>query len=222
MKYRHRWASGDRINLPAGKAVCVGRNYAEHIHELNNPLPSDPVLFIKPNTALCHAESPLKIPQGKGTVHHELEISLLIDSTLTNANEAEAIASIKALGLGVDITLRDLQSTQKEKGLPWEIAKAFDNSCPLSGFVAKEHFGDLSQIEICLKVNGEVRQKASSASMLTSIPGLLSYISRHFTLIPGDVVLTGTPAGVGPLYIGDMLSFTMDTLLSVDTQCISS
>ncbi|MDB2384547.1 fumarylacetoacetate hydrolase family protein [Endozoicomonas sp.] len=222
MKYRHRWANGDRINLPAGKAVCVGRNYAEHIYELNNSLPEDPVLFIKPNTALCHAENAINLPQNKGAVHHELEITLLIDSVLTNANETEAVESIKALGLGIDLTLRDLQSIQKEKGLPWEIAKAFDHSCPLSGFVAKEYFGNLSSIEICLEVNGKIRQKSSSASMLTSIPDLLSYISRHFTLMPGDVVLTGTPAGVGPLTAGDTLAFTMDKLLSVNTQCISS
>ena len=219
MKYRHRWISGDRIKLPVGKAVCVGRNYAEHVHELDNPLPDDPVLFIKPSTSLCSVDGMIGLPKDKGEIHHELEIALLIQSSLSNASEKEALSSIKALGLGLDLTLRNLQSTLKAKGLPWEIAKGFDNSCPLSGFVAKEHFDNLSDIDISLKVNGDTRQKASSASMLTSIPGLLSFISRHFTLLPGDIVLTGTPAGVGPLKEGDQLTLSMDNIFSVETQC---
>ncbi len=219
MKYNHHWISGDRIKLPEGKVVCVGRNYAEHIYELNNPLPDDPVLFIKPSTSLCNIESHIRLPRDRGEVHHELEVALLLESKLTEASEIEALKSIKALGLGLDLTLRDLQSRQKSKGLPWEIAKAFDNSCPLSGFVAKEHFGDLADIEFSLAINGKVQQKASTASMLTSIPGLLSYISRHFTLLPGDIILTGTPAGVGPLTAGDLLTITLQDKFTVRTQC---
>ncbi|AMO54492.1 5-carboxymethyl-2-hydroxymuconate delta-isomerase [Endozoicomonas montiporae] len=219
MKYRHRWLSGDRINLPTGKIVCVGRNYAEHVEELNNPLPDDPVLFIKPVSSAVHLELPFKIPQDRGDVHFETEIALLIDKPLCNASEHEATSAIKALGLALDLTLRDLQSKMKSKGLPWEIAKAFDGSCPISSFVAKEHLPNLDSIEFSLKVNGEVRQQDTSAHMLTSIPGLLSFISRHFTLEPGDIVLSGTPKGVAPLYAGDQLELTIKNVFSIETTC---
>ncbi|MGI9277890.1 MAG: fumarylacetoacetate hydrolase family protein [Endozoicomonas sp.] len=219
MKYRHHWLSGDRIDLPAGKVVCVGRNYAEHVQELNNPLPDDPVLFLKPATALTHLEHQLTIPQNRGAVHFETEIALLIGSRLNSASEDEALKAIQAFGLALDLTLREVQSTLKGKGLPWEIAKAFDDSCPLSGFVASEHIKDLEDIHFSLKINGETRQQDTTAHMLTSIPGLLSYISRHFTLEPGDVVLTGTPAGVGPLHSGDILELELNNLFAVETRC---
>ncbi|OED42056.1 isomerase/hydrolase [Endozoicomonas sp. (ex Bugula neritina AB1)] len=222
MKYRHRWLSGDRIDLPTGKIVCVGRNYAEHVEELNNPIPDDPVLFIKPVSSVVHLELPFNIPDDRGDVHFETEIALLIDAPLTNASEQEAVAAIKAIGLAIDLTLRDLQFTLKSKGLPWEIAKSFDGSCPISSFVAKEHLPDFDDIEFSLKVNGETRQQDTSAHMLTSIPGLLSFISRHFTLEPGDVVLTGTPKGVASLHNGDRLELAIHGIFSIETTCKSN
>ncbi|WP_067517531.1 fumarylacetoacetate hydrolase family protein [Endozoicomonas ascidiicola] len=220
MKYRHRWISGDRIDLPSGKVVCVGRNYAAHIQELNNPLPDDPVLFIKPGTSMINMDQPLLLPKNRGEVHHELEISLLIKETLKDASEKEATDAIMAIGLALDLTLRDLQNQQKSKGLPWEVAKAFDNSCPLSGFVAVEHVKDPANLEFSLKVNDELRQKGTTEHMLTSIPGLLSYISRHFTLMPGDIILTGTPAGVGPLVAGDELELSLHGTFTAQARCI--
>ena len=222
MKYRHRWLSGDRIDLPTGKIVCVGRNYAEHAEELNNPLPDDPVLFIKPTSSAVHMELPFKIPQDRGDVHYETEVALLIDKPLCNASELEATSAIKALGLALDLTLRDLQFRLKSKGLPWEISKSFDGSCPISSFVAKEHLPDLENIEFSLKVNGETRQQDTTAHMLTSIPGLLSYISRHFTLEPGDIVLSGTPKGVAPLFAGDQLELAITDIFTVQTCCRSA
>ena len=219
MKYRHRWLSGDRIDLPVGKIVCVGRNYAEHVEELNNPLPDDPVLFIKPTSSTVSLELPFTIPQDRGDVHHETELALLIDKPLRNASEKEAMDAIKGFGLALDLTLRELQSTLKSKGLPWEIAKAFDGSCPISSFVAKEHVTDLDAIEFSLTVNGDIRQQDTTAHMLTSIPGLLSYISRHFTLEPGDIVLTGTPKGVAPLHPGDVLELGIKDVFTLQTQC---
>ena len=219
MKYRHHWLSGDRIDLPTGKVVCVGRNYAEHIQELNNPLPDDPVLFIKPTTSLVTLDVPFVIPQKRGSVHHEVEIALLLEKPLKDASEGESLDAIKAFGLALDLTLRDVQSVQKSKALPWEVAKAFDGSCPVSGMVAKEHFPDLEDIHFSLTVNGERRQEGISSHMLTSIPGLLSYISRHFTLLPGDIVLTGTPAGVGPLVKGDKLELELQRRFKIETAC---
>ncbi|WP_252177923.1 fumarylacetoacetate hydrolase family protein [Endozoicomonas sp. 4G] len=220
MKYRHHWLSGDRINLPTGKVVCVGRNYVEHIRELNNPLPDDPVLFIKPSTSLVSLETPFAIPVDRGEVHHETEIAILIDTQLQNACESESIDAIKAIGLALDLTLRDVQSRLKAKGLPWEIAKAFDGSCPVSGFIAKEYLPDFDDIHFSLKINGQIRQKDTSAHMLTSIPGLISYISRHFTLEPGDIILTGTPAGVGPLKQGDQLELAISDRFTLTTSCV--
>lgn len=219
MRYRHYWISGDRIDLPKGKVVCVGRNYAAHIDELNNPLPTDPVLFIKPGTALCNIEKVLSLPGQRGVIHYELEIALLIESALTNASEQDALRGIKAVGLALDLTLRALQTRHQSQGLPWEVAKAFDGSCPVSGFVAKEHVGALSDLEFSLTVNGDTRQQGAVKHMLTSIPGLLCYISRHFTLLPGDIVLTGTPAGVGPLQDGDQLLLTLNNLFALPTRC---
>ncbi|KEQ18388.1 fumarylacetoacetate hydrolase family protein [Endozoicomonas numazuensis] len=220
MKYRHHWLSGDRIDLPTGKVVCVGRNYAEHIRELNNPLPDDPVLFIKPSTSLASLETPFAIPANRGEVHYETEIAILIDSRLQNASESESICAIKAMGLALDLTLRDVQSRLKAKGLPWEVAKAFDGSCPVSGFIAKEHLPDFDDIQFSLKVNGKTRQEDTSAHMLTSIPGLINYISRHFTLEPGDIVLTGTPAGVGPVKQGDQLELSISDRFTLTTSCL--
>ena len=219
MKYRHRWLSGERIELPTGKVVCVGRNYAQHAKELNNPLPDDPVLFIKPTTSVVDLELPFSIPKDRGSVHFETELALLIDKPLKNANEQEAVSGIKAIGLALDLTLRDQQSILKSKGLPWEIAKAFDGSCPVSPFIAKEHLSNLEDIYFSLKINGELRQSDTTANMLTSIAGLISYISQHFTLQPGDIVLSGTPAGVGELCGGDQLELSIPDRFHIKTCC---
>ena len=220
MKYKHQWISGDSIDLPVGKVVCVGRNYAKHVAELNNVMPDHPVLFIKPDTSLAPLHAPLSLPKHQGEVHHEVEIALLIKSTLTHASEEEAMEAVLAAGLALDLTLRDVQAQQKNKGLPWEIAKAFDNSCPLSGFVAKEHLGRFTNIDFSLHINQELRQQGHSSHMVTPIPRLLSYASQYFTLKPGDVVLTGTPEGVGALHGGDQLTLTLKNLFTIQTYCL--
>ena len=205
MKYKHCWISGDQIDLPVGKVVCVGRNYAAHIAELSNAVPEAPVLFIKPTTSLTPMDMPIPLPVNRGEVHYETEIALLIEHPLSGASEDECAGAVLAVGLGLDLTLRELQSQQKNKGLPWEVAKAFDNSCPVSGFVAKEHVGRFDDIAFSLSINSEPKQQGHSSNMMTSIPKLLSYISQHFTLMPGDIVLTGTPEGIGPLKPKDKL-----------------
>lgn len=220
MKYRHRWISGDRIELPTGKVVCVGRNYAAHIAELNNPVPDEPVLFIKPQTALTRLDKPFPLPRNRGEVHFETEVALLIKEPLSNASVEEADEAILAVGIGLDLTLRDLQSRQKQKGLPWEVAKAFDNSCLLSGFVARSRCQKLEAIEFNLMVNGELKQHGKTSMMLTPMAELVSYISQHFTLLPGDVVLTGTPEGVGSLQPDDQLEVDLNSLFSITTECL--
>jgi 2-keto-4-pentenoate hydratase/2-oxohepta-3-ene-1,7-dioic acid hydratase in catechol pathway len=205
MSYHHRWTNGDCISLMPSKVVCIGRNYAEHARELNNPITAEPMLFMKPVTSIVDMTEPIIIDWEKGVVHHELEISVLIGQALAQCTKQQAASAIYGIGVALDLTLRGLQNELKQKGHPWEKAKAFDGSCPLSAFEPIKSFDALDNIELQLTVNGAVRQKGSSRQMLTDMVSLLEYISRWFTLLPGDVVLTGTPAGVRPLGPGDEL-----------------
>lgn len=215
MKYQHRFIDGTAAGLPLGKVVCVGRNYADHAAELNNPIPTVPMLFIKPATSVVPMAEPFAIPVGQGRVHFETEMSVLIGSRLSKASEAEAAQAIAGIGLALDLTLRDLQDELKRQGHPWEKAKGFDGACPLSDFVMPDRVSSLQDVQIRLRVNGETRQDGNSRFMLNPVLALLSYISQYFTLEPGDVVLTGTPAGVGPIESGDQLEVELVGLLQV-------
>jgi len=217
MSYRHKWSNGEAISLAVGKIVCIGRNYAAHARELKNPVLSEPMLFMKPVTSLVDISNPIIIDWTKGLVHHELEIAVLIGDKLSHCNKQQAFSSIMGIGIALDLTLRELQNELKQKGHPWEKAKAFDGSCPLSAFEPVESFDTLDDIELQLSVNGSVRQKGSSRQMLTDIVSLIEYISSWFTLNPGDVILTGTPAGVGPLNPGDKLKIDLIGHISIQT-----
>lgn len=219
MSYVHRFLDGSPCALPVGKVVCVGRNYAEHARELDNPVPAEPILFIKPRTAIVPMAAPLRVPRGQGACHFETEMAVLVGATLKDADAGQALAAIAGVGLGLDLTLRELQDGLKAKGLPWEKAKAFDGACPLSAFVAPGRV-DIANARIRLRVGDAVRQDGSSADMLTPVLSLLAYISRFFTLEPGDVVMTGTPKGVGPLQPGDVLQASLDDVLVVDTEAV--
>jgi 2-keto-4-pentenoate hydratase/2-oxohepta-3-ene-1,7-dioic acid hydratase in catechol pathway len=225
MSYRHRSNTGQELALPVGKVICVGRNYAEHALELNNPVPTEPILFIKPSTAIVDMRQPIGIPTEQGSCQVETEIALLIDTKLCRATERKAAEAIAGLGLGFDLTLRDVQNELKKNGLPWEMAKAFDGSCPLSGFLPVIR-PEWDNIGLQLQLNGEIQQYGNSIDMITPIVSLLVYISHHFTLLPGDVVLTGTPAGVCPLSIGDeLIARVVDPVseleLAVETEIVS-
>jgi len=190
------------------KIVCVGRNYAAHAAELNNPLPAAPILFIKPATAAVALENSFSIPRDLGAVHHETELAILIGTKLCNANAAEAAAAIAGIGIALDLTLRDVQDQLKKDGHPWERAKAFDGAYPVSDFVSP-HAVDLQNLTIQLWRNGTLQQDGNTQQMLFPVIALLCEISRNFTLLPGDIVSTGTPAGVGPLQVGDQLIATL-------------
>jgi len=209
MSYQHRWVDGEKSELAPGKAVCVGRNYAKHARELGNPVPASPVLFIKPNTAFVDLGHPLKLPRGRGSVHHELELAVLVGAEFCDGTAAEAPGAVAGYGLALDLTLREVQGELKEKGHPWELAKAFDGSCPLSPFVSADNVADPTGFRFQLSVNGVVRQSGRSADMITGVFELMSFASRHFTLLPGDVLLTGTPDGVGPLSAEDQLTLIL-------------
>ena len=204
--YCHGFASGELAGLNLGKIVCVGRNYAAHAAELGNPVPERPLLFIKPPSAAVDFGPRLRIPAGCGSVHHEIEIAVLIGRELCRARPEAARRAIAGIGLAIDLTLRDVQDELKAKSHPWEIAKGFDGAAALGPFVPLDPDLNLETLELRLAVNGRRRQAGSSAQMLTPIIELLCLASHHFSLWPGDVVLTGTPSGVGPLVAGDRLS----------------
>ncbi|MES9855550.1 MAG: fumarylacetoacetate hydrolase family protein [Sedimenticola sp.] len=217
--YFHQRVDGSSWDLPLGKIVCVGRNYADHAKELNNPIPKEPLLFIKPATAAVSISQPITIPQDQGECHHELELAILVGRELKNATPAMVPGAIAAVGLGLDLTLRDVQSRLKEKRHPWERAKAFDASCPLSAFVESAGV-DLASLSLQLYRNDLQQQSGNTRDMLFPVVELLVDISRVFTLLPGDLVMTGTPAGVGPLQSGDRLHAKLGSLLSVETQVV--
>lgn len=189
---------------PLGKIVCVGRNYAAHAAELNNPIPSEPLLFMKPASAATELARPLHLPAGLGTVHHELELAVLIGKPLHHADSEQARSAIAGIGVALDLTLREVQDRLKREGHPWERAKAFDGAYPLSGFIDAAGI-DLQNLTLQLWRNGALQQDGHTGQMLFAVTALIAEISSIFSLQPGDVVSTGTPAGVGPLADGDKL-----------------
>jgi acylpyruvate hydrolase len=187
------------------KILAVGRNYVEHIKELENEKPEEPVIFSKPDTALIKNNGAFYYPSFSSDVHHEVEILLKISKEGKNIDPKFAHKYYEEIGIGIDFTARDLQSKLKEKGLPWELAKAFDGSAPISEFVPKTNFNDLQNLDFSLRVNGEERQKGNTSLMLFKFDYIISYISRFITLKKGDIIFTGTPKGVSPVKIGDKL-----------------
>ena len=186
------------------KIICIGRNYAEHAKEMKSDVPTEPVYFMKPDTSLLK-ESDFYFPEFTKDLHHEIELVLKISKAGKHIEEQFAHKYYDEIGLGIDFTARDIQAKCKEKGLPWEKAKAFDNSAPIGNFVKKEELGDLNNINFELKINGEPRQVGNSKDLIFSFDKVISYISQFVTLKTGDLIYTGTPEGVGPVKIGDKM-----------------
>jgi len=188
------------------RIFAIGRNYAAHIAELHNERPDEPVIFTKPDTALLRNNAPFYYPEFSKDIHHEVEIVLRICREGKYIDEKFAHTYFDQIALGIDFTARDLQQKAKEKGLPWDIAKGFNGSAPISEFKPVDAFEDLSNLEFRLEVNGEIRQQGNTSLMLFPFPFIISYLSRFFTLKTGDLIFTGTPAGVGPVIAGDRLT----------------
>lgn len=186
------------------KIICIGRNYAEHAKEMKSDVPTEPVYFMKPDTSLLK-ESDFYFPDFTKDLHHEVELVLKISKAGKHIEEQFAHKYYDEIGLGIDFTARDIQAKCKEKGLPWEKAKAFDNAAPIGNFVKKEELGDLNNIGFELKINGETRQTGNSKDLIFSFDKVISYVSRFVTLKTGDLIYTGTPEGVGPVKIGDKI-----------------
>jgi len=199
------------------KIVAVGRNYSEHIKEMHSEKTKDPVLFLKPNSAICDLSKPFSIPKNMGEVHHEIELAVCIGKDCKNISAEQAAESIAGFGIALDLTLRDIQSHAKKKGLPWAVAKGFDNSCPISKFYTK-NINDAQSLNISLIKNGRQMQTGNTKQMIFKIDALISYISSIFSLETGDVILTGTPAGVGPLGSGDILTCEIESIATIQTQ----
>jgi len=187
------------------KIIAIGRNYAEHAKELNNPVPTVPVIFMKPDTALLRENKPFYHPDFSEDIHHEIEIVLKVCKEGKHINEKFAGNYYDEIGLDVDFTARDIQQKHKEKGLPWELAKAFDGSAPVSTFVPKDKFADLYNLNFKLEINGETRQQGNTKDLLFSFERIIAFVSRYITLKKGDLIFTGTPQGVGKVNVGDHL-----------------
>ena len=188
------------------KIIAIGRNYAEHAKELNNPVPTVPVIFMKPDTAVLKDNKPFYHPEFSSDIHHEIELVLKVSKEGKHIAEKFASNYFEEIALGVDFTARDIQQKHKEKGLPWELAKAFDNSAPVSKFLPKAKFKDLSNLNFKLDINGNTVQSGNSKDLLFSFEKIIAFVSQYITLKKGDLIFTGTPQGVGKVNIGDHLA----------------
>lgn len=203
---------GQKDPIAVGKIICIGRNYVAHIEELKNEKPSKPMFFIKPPTALQPLEQPIRIPPYSKAARHELELAALMGKTLRNCKSEDVMPAIVGWGVALDVTLVDVQEQCKAKGHPWEIAKGFDGSCPCSSFVPARNVPNPGDVLIHMKVNGQVRHNDSTKLMIWNIPTMVADASQYFTIEPGDIFLTGTPAGVGPLEPGDKLEMEIQNV----------
>ncbi|MCD6582543.1 MAG: fumarylacetoacetate hydrolase family protein [Desulfuromusa sp.] len=198
-----------------GKIICLGRNYLDHIRELDNKVPDRAVIFCKPASSLLEDGGIIEIPDYSNDCHHELELALLVGKTGKHIQKKTALSYLAGYGVALDLTLRDIQNELKNKGLPWEIAKGFDTSCPLSDFIPAEEIDRPNNLQLTLKVNGEIRQQGNTAQMMRSIEEIITEISSFYTLEIGDIILTGTPAGVSRIETGDRLEGTIEQVGSL-------
>lgn len=198
------------------KIFGIGRNYTEHIKELGNEQPEEPIIFLMPDTALLKSNAPFYYPDFSQDIHHEVEIVIRISREGKNIEEKFAHKYYDQLGLGIDFTARDLQKKAKEKSLPWTIAKGFNGSAPLSEMLPIDEFQDLQNINFGLKVNGEWRQQGNTKFMINSFDYLVTYLSKFFTLKKGDLIYTGTPAGVSAVKVGDRLTANIENKILLD------
>jgi 2-keto-4-pentenoate hydratase/2-oxohepta-3-ene-1,7-dioic acid hydratase in catechol pathway len=187
------------------KILAIGRNYVDHIHELNNEVPDEPVIFFKPDTAVLKDNAPFYHPEFSSNIHFEVEVILQINREGKYIQEKHAMDYVDGIGIGIDLTARDLQQKAKEKGLPWALAKGFNGSAPVSGFLPPNQFKDLNNLNFSLTVDGVLKQEGNTNLMIYNFESIIAYVSRFITLKKGDIIFTGTPKGVGKIEIGNKL-----------------
>lgn len=207
--YAHRWLNGSEIDLPVGKVVCVGRNFADHAKELKNEIPETPLLFIKPETALVSMAPAFYFPTHQGSCHYECELAFLVRKEMKQVLASDVWAHLAGVGLALDLTLREVQDQLKKKGHPWEVAKAFDGSCPVSPFISAQYVKEREMLGFTLEIDQTLRQVGFVREMIFSVERLIAYMSQNFTLRAGDIILTGTPKGVAALSDQSHLSFAL-------------
>jgi len=200
------------------KIIAIGRNYIDHAKELNNPVPTEPIFFLKPDTALIRNNQPFFYPDFSNEIHYELEIVVKFDKLGKNIAQKFAHRYYSEIGIGIDFTARDLQNKCKEKGLPWEIAKSFDGAAPISKFLKLENIGDINALNFRLELNGKTVQQGNTSEMIFSVDKLIEHVSKFMTIKIGDLMFTGTPAGVGPIKIGDRLTAYIEDKKMMDFQ----
>ncbi len=198
------------------KIICIGRNYADHAKELNNPIPEDIVFFMKPETALLQKNNPFFYPDFSQDVHHEVEVVIRINKHGKYIEERFAHKYFDQVGVGVDFTARDVQKKCKEKGLPWEKAKAFDQSAPASKMKLLSEVGDINNLNFHLEINGQTVQEGNTSQMIYSCAQIIAEVSKYVMLKKGDLIFTGTPAGVGPVKIDDHVQAYLEGELLLD------
>jgi acylpyruvate hydrolase len=198
------------------KVIAIGRNYAEHARELNNPIPTNPVIFLKPDTAVLKDNKPFYHPEFSSDIHHEIELVLKVSKEGKHISEKFASTYFEEIGLGIDFTARDIQQKHKEKGLPWELAKAFDNSAPVSRFIPKTEIKNLYDLNFRLDVNDQTVQEGNTSNLLFSFEYIIAFVSKYITLKKGDLIFTGTPQGVGKVKPGDRLAGYLEDIKFLD------
>lgn len=204
----------EKINVP--KILCLGLNYAEHAKEMKSDKPETPVIFMKPSSAIIHDKEKIVIPDISNEVHHEVEVVLLIGKDGKNIPKDKALEYIDGIGIGLDLTLRDIQKEAKAKGRPWTVSKGFDTSAPVSEFVSIEKITDLNNLSFNLKINNEIKQSGNTSDMLFKPDEIISYLSTIFTLQKGDLIYTGTPEGVGQIVSGDKLLASLENIITLE------
>jgi 2-keto-4-pentenoate hydratase/2-oxohepta-3-ene-1,7-dioic acid hydratase in catechol pathway len=200
--------------IPVGTIFCLGRNYAAHAREMGGDVPAEPVVFLKPTTALLDEGEPIQLPHFSSDIHHEVEMVVLIGREGRDIAQSDAMEHVVGYGVGLDLTARDVQAAAKAKGMPWTVAKGFDGSAPISRFVRAADVPDPHGLDLVLTVNGAVRQSASTSQMIFRVDRTIAWLSGIFTLTPGDLIYTGTPEGVGPIRPGDELTISLGDVVS--------
>lgn len=203
-----------------GKIICLARTYADHAREMNATITEDPLLFLKPTSSVIYDHGTIIIPKRSQCLHHEVELGIILGKKGKNIREEKAMQYVLGYLVALDITARDIQSVSKKNGWPWAIAKGFDTFAPLSDAVTKEKIPDPQNLDLMLKINGTVKQSANTNQMIYSIERIISFISEIMTLEPGDLILTGTPEGVGEIKEGDVLEAQLDSIcrLTIDVK----
>ena len=202
-------------NIEIGKIVCLARTYKKHAEEMNSEITQDPILFLKPSSSVIFNGQSIVIPKMSKCLHHEVELAIIIEKKCKNARKKEALDYVIGYSVALDITARDIQSEAKKKGWPWSIAKGFDTFAPISKVVLKENVSEPNNLDISLKVNGLIKQESNTKNMLYSVERIIEFVSNIMTLEPGDLIMTGTPEGVGEIKSGDILEANLGDICSL-------